>query len=60
MVELKKPLVQFCNRETEWKYISGDEVDPTLFSLQESPHVQLLWKTDVSVEFLLVARLSGR
>lgn len=31
----------------------------TLFSFQERPHVQLLWKTDKGVELLLVSCLSA-
>lgn len=35
------------------------EIASTLFSFQERAHVKLLWKTDKSVELLLVACLSG-
>ena len=31
--------------------------DGTLFTFQERPHVQLLWKTDKGVELLLMACL---
>lgn len=50
---------QRVKESAECMCVKDIQIATTLFSFQERTHVKLLWKTDKSIELLLMACLSG-